>query len=97
MVDQATKGIIFLIPLKYGVIGQETTGPSGMFKALRTIPVLLDICKDMEELAPDAWLLNFTNPAGMVTEAIPKREKMSHSKAGTCHFYKRSNLFLRII
>ncbi|MHA0855663.1 6-phospho-beta-glucosidase [Paenibacillus sp. CMAA1364] len=60
------------IPLKYGVIGQETTGPGGMMKALRTIPVLLDVCRDIEELAPDAWLLNFTNPAGMVTEAILK-------------------------
>lgn len=60
------------IPLKYGVIGQETTGPGGMMKALRTIPVLLDICRDIEELAPNAWLLNFTNPAGMVTEAILK-------------------------
>ncbi|OKP86797.1 6-phospho-beta-glucosidase [Paenibacillus helianthi] len=60
------------IPLKFGVIGQETTGPGGMMKALRTIPVLLDICKDMEELCPSAWLLNFTNPAGMVTEAIHK-------------------------
>ena len=60
------------IPLKYGVIGQETTGPGGMMKALRTIPALLDICKDMEELCPDAWMLNFTNPAGMVTEAINK-------------------------
>lgn len=58
------------IPNKHGVIGQETTGPGGMMKALRTIPVLLDICKDIEELSPDAWLLNFTNPAGMVTEAI---------------------------
>ncbi|SDX32213.1 6-phospho-beta-glucosidase [Paenibacillus sp. CF384] len=58
------------IPLKYGVIGQETTGPGGMMKALRTIPVLLDICRDIEELAPQAWLLNFTNPAGIVTEAI---------------------------
>ncbi|WP_053373087.1 6-phospho-beta-glucosidase [Paenibacillus sp. FJAT-27812] len=60
------------IPLKYNMIGQETTGAGGMMKALRTIPVLLDICKDMEELCPDAWLLNFTNPAGMVTEAINK-------------------------
>ncbi|RED55496.1 6-phospho-beta-glucosidase [Cohnella lupini] len=60
------------IPLKYGMIGQETTGPGGMMKGLRTIPVLLDICKDMEELCPNAWLLNFTNPAGMVTEAIHK-------------------------
>ncbi|UFT99146.1 6-phospho-beta-glucosidase [Radiobacillus kanasensis] len=58
------------IPLKYGVIGQETNGPGGLFKGLRTIPVILDICKDMEELCPDAWLINFSNPAGMVTEAV---------------------------
>lgn len=58
------------IPLKYGVLGQETNGPGGLFKALRTIPVILDIVKDMKELCPDAWLVNFTNPAGMVTEAV---------------------------
>ncbi|MFE7915537.1 6-phospho-beta-glucosidase, partial [Bacillus mobilis] len=58
------------IPLKYDVIGQETNGPGGLFKALRTIPVILDICKDMEELCPNAWLINFANPAGMVTEAV---------------------------
>ncbi|TDT51899.1 6-phospho-beta-glucosidase [Fonticella tunisiensis] len=58
------------IPLKYGVIGQETNGPGGLFKGLRTIPVILDITKDMAELCPDAWLINFTNPAGMVTEAV---------------------------
>jgi len=58
------------IPLSHGLIGQETNGFGGMFKALRTIPVILDIVKDMEELCPDAWLINFTNPAGMVTEAI---------------------------
>ncbi|PAV28433.1 6-phospho-beta-glucosidase [Virgibacillus profundi] len=58
------------IPLKYGVLGQETNGPGGLFKGLRTIPVILDICKDMEELCPNAWLINFTNPAGMVTEAV---------------------------
>lgn len=58
------------IPLSMGMIGQETNGAGGMFKALRTIPVILDIVKDMEVLCPDAWLINFTNPAGMVTEAI---------------------------
>lgn len=58
------------IPLKYGVIGQETNGPGGLFKGLRTIPVILDIVKDMEQLCPNAWLINFTNPAGMVTEAV---------------------------
>ncbi|NBJ69550.1 MULTISPECIES: 6-phospho-beta-glucosidase [Clostridia] len=58
------------IPLKYGVLGQETNGPGGLFKGLRTIPVILEICKEMEELCPNAWLINFTNPAGMVTEAV---------------------------
>ena len=58
------------IPLSHGVIGQETNGAGGMFKALRTIPVILDIDKDMHELCPNAWLINFTNPAGMVTEAL---------------------------
>ncbi|WP_129691567.1 6-phospho-beta-glucosidase [Gottfriedia acidiceleris] len=58
------------IPLKYGVLGQETNGPGGLFKGLRTIPVILDIVKDMRELCPNAWLVNFTNPAGMVTEAV---------------------------
>ncbi|WP_121613670.1 6-phospho-beta-glucosidase [Mesobacillus foraminis] len=58
------------IPLKYNVIGQETNGPGGLFKGLRTIPIILEICKDIEELCPEAWLVNFTNPAGMVTEAV---------------------------
>lgn len=58
------------IPLKYDVIGQETNGPGGLFKGLRTIPVILEICKEIEEICPDAWLINFTNPAGMVTEAV---------------------------
>ncbi|ROU13314.1 6-phospho-beta-glucosidase [Kluyvera ascorbata] len=60
------------IPLQYGVLGQETTGPGGFMKAQRTIPVLLDLCRKMEKLCPDAWLINFTNPAGIVTEAIAK-------------------------
>ncbi len=58
------------IPLSHGILGQETNGAGGLFKALRTIPVLLDIAKDMERLCPDAWLINFTNPAGIVTEAL---------------------------
>ncbi|MCS2147052.1 6-phospho-beta-glucosidase [Scandinavium manionii] len=60
------------IPLRYGVLGQETTGPGGFMKAQRTIPVLLDLCRKMEQLCPDAWLINFTNPAGMVTEALSR-------------------------
>lgn len=78
------------IPISHGVIGQETTGPGGMFKALRTVPVILDICKDIEELAPNAWLLNFTNPAGIVTEAVLKHTKVK--SVGLCNspinFYK---------
>ncbi|WP_439443936.1 6-phospho-beta-glucosidase [Listeria aquatica] len=58
------------IPLSHGMIGQETNGAGGMFKAFRTIPVILDIVSDMRELCPNAWLINFTNPAGMVTEAV---------------------------
>lgn len=58
------------IPISHGMIGQETNGAGGMFKAFRTIPVILDIVRDIEKICPDAWLINFTNPAGMVTEAI---------------------------
>lgn len=57
------------IPLSHGIVGQETNGAGGMFKAFRTIPVILDIIDDMRELCPNAWLVNFTNPAGMITEA----------------------------
>ena len=55
---------------RHGLIGQETTGVGGMAKALRTIPVILDIARDTRELAPGAPLVNFTNPAGLVTEAL---------------------------
>ena len=65
------------IPLKYGVIGQETNGPGGLFKAFRTIPVILEIAREMELLCPNAWLINFTNPAGMVTEAVLRYSKIS--------------------
>jgi 6-phospho-beta-glucosidase len=65
------------VPLKYGAIGQETTGPGGFAKALRTIPVMLDICRDMEEACPEAWLINFTNPSGMITEAVHKHSKVN--------------------
>jgi len=58
------------IPLKYGLIGQETTGIGGFFKALRTIPVLLDIAKQMEQLCPKAWLINFSNPSGILAQAL---------------------------
>ena len=56
--------------LRHGLIGQETTGVGGMAKALRTIPVILGIADDIREVAPGALLANFTNPAGLVTEAL---------------------------
>lgn len=72
------------IPLSHGMLGQETNGAGGLFKGLRTIPVILDICKDIKELCPNAWLINFTNPAGMVTEAINRYGV--HKKAiGLCN------------
>ncbi|MFA7746376.1 6-phospho-beta-glucosidase, partial [Salinicoccus roseus] len=72
------------IPLKYGVIGQETNGPGGLFKGLRTIPVILEIAKDIEELCPNAWLVNFTNPAGMVTEALLRYSNLT-KVVGLCN------------
>ena len=58
------------IPLKYGLLGQETTGAGGFMKAIRTMPVMLDIARRMEKLAPDAWLINFSNPSGIIAEAL---------------------------
>ncbi len=57
---------------RHGLIGQETTGVGGMAKALRTLPVMLEIATDMVEVAPGALLLNFTNPSGLVTEALQR-------------------------
>ena len=83
-----------LIPNKYGVstnVG-DTRGPSGIFRALRTIPVMLDIARDMERLCPDAILLNYTNPMGMVCRAI---ERKSFIKAtGLCHSVQGTAMML---
>ncbi|MGO1686531.1 MAG: 6-phospho-beta-glucosidase, partial [Brachybacterium sp.] len=57
------------VALDLGLLGQETIGPGGLAYALRTIPVALDIARVVAEVAPDAWVINFTNPAGIVTEA----------------------------
>ena len=58
------------VPLGLGVLGQETTGPGGICFALRTIPVMVELAEVIARRAPRAWLINFTNPAGMVTEAV---------------------------
>lgn len=65
------------IPLQFGVIGQETTGPGGFAKALRTIPVVLKIAQTIERLSPNAFLINFTNPAGLITEALARYSPVS--------------------
>ena len=55
---------------RHGLIGQETTGVGGMAMALRSIPVMLEIAKEIQQLAPNAMLINFTNPSGLITEAL---------------------------
>jgi 6-phospho-beta-glucosidase len=58
------------VPLKHGLIGQETVGPGGICYGLRTVPVAMEIAAQVAQRAPNAWVINFTNPAGMVTEAM---------------------------
>jgi len=58
------------VPLKYGVLGQETTGPGGFAMALRTIPVMLGYARLIGEVAPDALIVNFTNPVGLIMQAL---------------------------
>lgn len=58
------------VALDLGILGQETTGPGGIAYGLRTIPVAMHIAERVAQLCPDAWVINFTNPAGMVTEAM---------------------------
>ncbi len=64
------------IPLRYGVLGQETTGPGGVSFALRSIPQVLDLCRAIERRCPDAWLINYTNPANFVADAIHRQSSV---------------------
>lgn len=75
----------FEIPLKYGLkqTYADTLGIGGIFRGLRTIPVMQEICKDIEEVCPNAWLLNYTNPMGIVTGAIQRTTKVK--TIGLCH------------
>ncbi|HBN85463.1 MAG TPA: alpha-glucosidase/alpha-galactosidase [Clostridiales bacterium] len=75
----------FEIPKKYGLRQTiaDTLGIGGIFRALRTIPVMLDYARQMEELCPDAWLLNYTNPMGMITGAILRGSNVK--TVGLCH------------
>ena len=61
-----------VIPPKYGVLGNETIGPGGLFMACRAIPIMLDIARDVEKVAPKAIILNYTNPTNLVTAAITR-------------------------
>ncbi len=72
------------VALSYGMIGQETNGAAGIFKAFRTIPLMLEIVEEMKELCPNAWLINFTNPSGMITEAIIRYGHF-HKIIGLCN------------
>ena len=77
--------IDFEIPKKYGLqqtIG-DTTGIGGIFRGLRTLPVMFDIAKEMEEVCPDAWLLNYTNPMAILTMGMLKATKIK--TVGLCH------------
>ena len=71
------------IPFELGLIAQETTGAGGFSCALRTIPVILDIAKKMEKLCPKAWLINFTNPSGIVTQALVNHSRIK--SLGLCN------------
>lgn len=68
--QEAARAVDEEVPLKHGVLGQETTGPGGFAMALRTIPAMLGYARLIEEEAPDALLVNFTNPVGIVTQAL---------------------------
>lgn len=73
-----------LLGREFGLIGQETVGIGGFAKALRTVPIALDIARTIEREAPDAVLLNFTNPAGLITEAI-RRHVPTVTTIGLCN------------
>jgi len=70
------------VPLALGVLGQETVGPGGVAFALRTVPVMMEIAETVATAAPRAWFLNFTNPAGLVTEAV--RAVLGGRVVGVC-------------
>lgn len=69
-------------PLECGCVGQETTGAGGLAKALRTVPVVLDIAERVRRRAPDAWIIDFTNPVGIVTRALLQA---GHRAVGLCN------------
>lgn len=80
---QAARMIDETLPLRFGCVGQETTGPGGFAKALRTVPVVLEIAEDVgRRAAPGAWTVDFTNPVGIVTQALLDA---GHRAVGLCN------------
>ncbi|HCT75822.1 MAG TPA: 6-phospho-beta-glucosidase [Micromonosporaceae bacterium] len=79
---QAARNVDETLPLECGCVGQETTGAGGLAKALRTVPVVLDIAAKVKEHAPDAWIIDFTNPVGIVTKALLDA---GHRAVGLCN------------
>jgi 6-phospho-beta-glucosidase len=80
---QASRYVDETLPLRFGCIGQETTGPGGFAKALRTVPVVLDLAEEAAKRgAPGAWLIDFTNPTGIVTQALLDE---GHRALGLCN------------
>jgi 6-phospho-beta-glucosidase len=78
---QAARMVDESLPLRCGCIGQETTGFGGLAKALRTVPVVLEIADRVRRLAPEAWIVDFTNPVGIVTKALLDA---GHKAVGLC-------------
>jgi alpha-galactosidase len=82
--DQQPSPTSVEIPRKYGVEGsRDTIGPGGVFDGMRYLPVILDICHDMEELCPEAWLLNYTNPMAIISWGVSDYTRIKN--VGLCH------------
>ncbi|MET9244652.1 6-phospho-beta-glucosidase [Nonomuraea sp. NPDC003709] len=79
---QAAREVDETLPLRCGCVGQETTGAGGLAKALRTVPVVLEIASVVRALAPQAWIVDFTNPVGIVTRALLDA---GHRAIGLCN------------
>ncbi|WP_329079389.1 MULTISPECIES: 6-phospho-beta-glucosidase [unclassified Streptosporangium] len=79
---QAARNVDETLPLECGCVGQETTGAGGLAKALRTVPVVLDIAEKVRRHAPGAWIVDFTNPVGIVTRALLEG---GHRAIGLCN------------
>jgi 6-phospho-beta-glucosidase len=95
---QAARHTDETLPIGYGCLGQETTGPGGLAKALRTVPLVLDIAEETaDRAAPGAWVVDFTNPVGIVTQALLDE---GHRAMGLCnvaiHVQRRIGHYLGI-